>query len=90
MSAHEYFNHKHTEWSITGLLNEFKEEPFRVKIGLYLKSLETINGNERGKRQEMARFFLDKYRRVSRKTLFIECRLSRLHGLEPSCVHYNY
>ncbi|RGB24778.1 hypothetical protein C1646_485103 [Rhizophagus diaphanus] len=63
MSIHEYFNRKHTEWSITGFLNESKEEPFRVKIGLYLKSLETIYDYEHGKRQEMARFLLDKYRK---------------------------
>ncbi|POG77434.1 hypothetical protein GLOIN_2v1546436 [Rhizophagus irregularis DAOM 181602=DAOM 197198] len=70
MSIHEYFNRKHTEWSITGFLNESNEDPFRAKIGLYLKSLETIYDYEHGKRQEMARFLLDKYRKASKKNIF--------------------
>jgi hypothetical protein len=39
---HEYFNRKHTEWSINGFLNECNKEPFRLKEDIYLKSLVNI------------------------------------------------
>ncbi|CAG8615660.1 3145_t:CDS:2, partial [Acaulospora morrowiae] len=56
-------NHrKCTEWNITEFLNESKEETFQLKIGLYLKSLETINDYEQGKRQERAKLLLNDYR----------------------------
>ncbi|RGB25542.1 hypothetical protein C1646_675505 [Rhizophagus diaphanus] len=60
---HNYFKRKCTEWNITEFLNESKEKPFQLKIGLYLKSLETINDNEQGKRQEIAKQLLNNYRK---------------------------
>ena len=62
---HIYFNRKCSEWCITGFLDESEEEPFRTKIGLYLKSLENICDSEQGKRAEKARLLHDKYNMVN-------------------------
>ncbi|GET00917.1 hypothetical protein GLOIN_2v1552276 [Rhizophagus clarus] len=61
----DFFLRKCTEWNITEFLNESKEEPFQLKIGLYLKSLETINDIEQGKRQKIAKQLLNNYRKGS-------------------------
>ncbi|CAG8607048.1 5481_t:CDS:2, partial [Paraglomus occultum] len=57
---HEYFNRKHTEWSITEYLNESNEEPFQLKIDVYLKSLANIIKSDHGKRRDRARDLLAK------------------------------
>ncbi|CAG8760932.1 11037_t:CDS:2, partial [Acaulospora morrowiae] len=58
---HECFNKTHTEWSITGFLNESSEEPFQLKLDLYIKSLKHIVNSEQGKRREKAEYLLNKY-----------------------------
>ncbi|CAG8569066.1 7519_t:CDS:10 [Acaulospora morrowiae] len=69
-TIHEYFERKCSDWSIEDFLNESKEEPFRLKIGLYTKSLEEINVNDQGKRQQKAQLLLNRYMKAS-KILFI-------------------
>jgi hypothetical protein len=70
ITIHKYFNRKYSEWCITGFLDKSEEEPFQLKIGLYLKSLENICDSEQGKRAEKARFLHDKYSTVNKSFLF--------------------
>ncbi|RGB23005.1 hypothetical protein C1646_23012 [Rhizophagus diaphanus] len=70
MTVHEYFNRKHTDWSVIEFLNESKEEPFQLKIGLYIKSLEEIDDHEQGKKKERARILLDRYKKASKQFFF--------------------
>jgi hypothetical protein len=54
-------------------LNKSDEEPFRLKIDLYLRSLENIiKLEEKGRRKEKAQILLDKYRQASKKNIFLE------------------
>jgi len=76
---HDYFKRKCTEWNITEFLNESKEELFQLKIGLYLKSLETINDNEQGRRQERAQLLLNDYREASRSLFLLN--VDRVSGV---------
>lgn len=68
--VHKYFNRKYSEWSITGFLNECDKKPFRLKIDDYLKSLQVIINNEKGKRREKAQKLFDKYKTASIFFLF--------------------
>ncbi len=68
---HKYFDRNHSEWSLLGFLNESNEEPLQLKLGLYTKSLKEIEDHERGKRQEKARRLLDRYKKASKKILFL-------------------
>ncbi|CAG8496574.1 2731_t:CDS:10 [Cetraspora pellucida] len=69
MTIHEYFTRAYTEWNIINFLNQCNEEPFRLKVDLYLRSLENIINCEKGKRKEKAQFLLDKYKSsISRAT----------------------
>ena len=70
MYIHEYFNRKHTEWSITGFLNECNEEPFRFKVDIYLKSLVNIINSDQGKKREKAQALFDKYKMACENLLF--------------------
>ncbi|CAI2181936.1 2575_t:CDS:2 [Funneliformis geosporum] len=60
MYIHKYFKRKHTEWSVTGFLNECNEEPFRFKVDIYLKSLVNIINSDQGKKREKAQALFDK------------------------------
>ncbi|RHZ50307.1 hypothetical protein Glove_501g28 [Diversispora epigaea] len=64
--THKYFRRNYTEWGIKNFLEEGVEEPFQLKIGLYLKSLENINNSEQGKRSDKAHSLLNKYKKGSR------------------------
>jgi hypothetical protein len=64
---------------ITKFLNKSKEEPFQLKIGLYLKSLETINDNEQGKRQKRAQLLLNNYRKAGRSLFLLN--VDRVSGM---------
>ncbi|CAH1767977.1 4138_t:CDS:2, partial [Entrophospora sp. SA101] len=56
-------HHKYSEWCITGFLNECEEEPFEIKIDLYIKSLEDIVKHEKGNRAEKAQTLIDRYKK---------------------------
>ncbi|RIB03740.1 hypothetical protein C2G38_2254811, partial [Gigaspora rosea] len=62
MTTHKYFNQAYTEWNIINFLNQCNEEPFQLKIDLYLRSLENIINCGEGNRREKAQFLFDKYK----------------------------
>jgi len=68
--VHDYFKRKSADWSILGFLNESTEEPFKRKIDVYLKSLETIMDSEQGKRSDTAKLLHDNYKKASKKSFF--------------------
>ncbi|CAG8737722.1 8032_t:CDS:2, partial [Racocetra persica] len=70
MRTHEYFNRRHSKWSIIGFLNESDEESFQLKIGVYLKNLENIINHEQGARRDKAQLLYDNYKKAS-KSFFI-------------------
>ena len=72
MYIHEYFSRKHTEWSITGFLNECNEEPFRFKVDIYLKSLVNIINSDQGRKREKAKALYVKYRMVFEKIFLLK------------------
>ena len=72
MYIHEYFSRKHTEWSITGFLNECNEEPFRFKVDIYLKSLVNIINSDQGRKREKAKALYVKSRMVFEKIFLLK------------------
>ncbi|CAG8502695.1 20606_t:CDS:2 [Cetraspora pellucida] len=70
MHTHEYFNRRHSEWSIIGFLNESDEESFQLKIGVYLKNLKNIINHEQGARRDKAQLLYDNYKKAN-KSFFI-------------------
>ncbi|CAB4441328.1 unnamed protein product [Rhizophagus irregularis] len=49
MPVHVYFKRNSEHWGILDFLNKSTEEPFRLKIDTYLKSLELVMNSEQGK-----------------------------------------
>ena len=58
---HVYFKRKSADWCLIGFLNESKEEPFQLKMDLYLRSLRWIINCEEGIRKEKAQLLYNKY-----------------------------
>ncbi|CAG8587138.1 6452_t:CDS:10 [Ambispora gerdemannii] len=81
---HNYFKRKSGEWSLLGFLNESDEEQFRLKIDLYLRSLENIINYDEGDRKEKAQFLLDKYRKASKNVFCWKYRCDQL--VDPALV----
>lgn len=71
MPVHVYFKRNSERWGILDFLNKSTEEPFRLKIDTYLKSLELIMNSEQGKRCDKAKLLYDDYKKAS-KDLFAE------------------
>ncbi|KAF0467198.1 hypothetical protein F8M41_026044 [Gigaspora margarita] len=65
----KYFNKPPSEWHVLGFFRECSIEPFRQKIGCYLKSLRSIANTETGQRREKALNLLDLYTKASFKVL---------------------
>jgi hypothetical protein len=63
--THEYFKRDPSKWNVLEFLNECVTEPFDSKVDAYLKSLENINCNEQGTRQERAKELIETYREES-------------------------
>ncbi|CAG8716824.1 2451_t:CDS:10, partial [Funneliformis caledonium] len=61
IEIHNYFKRKCADWSLIGFLNESKEEPFQLKMDLYLRSLRLIINCEKGIRKEKAQLLHNKY-----------------------------
>ncbi|CAG8599921.1 6549_t:CDS:10, partial [Acaulospora morrowiae] len=58
---HDYFKRKSADWYLIGFLNESEEEPFQLKVDLYLRSLRWIINYEEGIRKEKAQLLYNKY-----------------------------
>ncbi|CAG8493275.1 1860_t:CDS:1, partial [Acaulospora morrowiae] len=52
---------KSANWCLIGFLNESKEEPFQLKVDLYLRSLRWIINYEKGFRKEKSQLLYNKY-----------------------------
>ncbi|CAG8565207.1 8466_t:CDS:2 [Diversispora eburnea] len=76
---HEYFTRDFTEWNIREFLEECDEEPFRVKIDIYVKSLQNIINSGEGKRLEKAQYLLDQYKKVRER---INCKNFSSKGVQ--------
>jgi hypothetical protein len=71
MPIYVYFKRNSKHWSILDFLNKSTEEPFKLKIDTYLKSLELIMNSEQEKRCDKAKLLYDDYKKAS-KNLFAE------------------
>ncbi|GBC10922.2 hypothetical protein GLOIN_2v1693707 [Rhizophagus irregularis DAOM 181602=DAOM 197198] len=66
MPVHVYFKRNSEHWGILDFLNKSTEEPFKLKIDTYLKSLELIMNSEQGKRCDKAKLLYDDYKKEPR------------------------
>ncbi|CAG8503933.1 7059_t:CDS:2 [Scutellospora calospora] len=62
----EYFNRSCSRWNVKDFLEEYEDkDDLSEKLGIYLRSLETIADNEEGQRSKRAKELLLKYREVN-------------------------